>query len=227
MPDASHSEDEPFVVEPVEQLDGLPAPPARRLRLAHQVQHHRLLGLVTLAEGLALLGLFWSAPWFYWRILFIIEPHITSPEGYRQLTLILAPHLSPGWEVAQGVSIPSESESAFSFGSLWLTFFIGVALVALGILHLRRLLSSRLTLMAILILSLLALLIEAGLYLQVQHFQEALGDFIGVGVSWGFWGAAGVNAGAIAAGVGLFRFARPGVQTRGAEGRGLTAPAEP
>src|SRR6185437_5640056 len=128
------------------------------------------------------------------------------------------PHFYTGWATALGISIPYEP-SPF-FGYLWLIPIIGLALVSLAGLCLRRWLSSRVMLAALLALSGLALLIEAGLLFQAQLFQEPLpiitltnlpnGSYIAARVSWGFWCAAGVQVATIAAGVILLKPTLPG-----------------
>ncbi|HEY7357045.1 MAG TPA: hypothetical protein VH590_11285 [Ktedonobacterales bacterium] len=212
----SHQEQEPFPPNPPEPLDRA-QPPSLLLRVVRWPWKQGLPELIALVEGLALLGLFCFAPWFYWRVLTIIGGlHLTQALRDHYLYL-LAPHNFSGWAMAPGISIDDQPSSFF--GYLWLIPLLGVALIALAGLHQRRMLSARITLAALLALSLLALLIEGGLYLQVQHFQEMLGDLTGVGVSWGFWSAAGVNAAGIIASILLRRPALPRLRAlRSAEG---------
>ena len=100
------------------------------------------------------------------------------------------------------------------FGYLWLIPLIGLACVSLAGLRQRRVM-----LAALLALSGLALLIEATLFLQTRQFPKPLHfaydnpynhPFIAASVSWGFWGVAGVQAAAIAAGVVLLKPTFPG-----------------
>lgn len=213
----SHQKHESSTPKPTEPLDTSQPPslPARVIRLLRP----GLPELGVLVEGLALIGLFCFAPWFYWRVLTIIGGlHLTQALRYHYLYL-LAPHNFSGWAMAPGISIDDQPSSFF--GYVWLIPLLGVALVALAGLRLRRLIPSRLMLKVFLALSILALLVEGGLYMQTQILQGMLlGDsYTAAGVSWGFWSAAGVNIAAIIASVLLLKPALPRLRAlKSAEG---------
>ena len=209
MPDTSNEHDEPFVVEPLQHVDGSPVP---RLRVARWTWKPTIPALIALAEGLALLGLFCFSPWFSWQGVNIGLGLIDTPAADHYLRTLFRLHSYSGWAMAQGIAIPEEPTPFLIY--LWLIPLIGVALVVLAGLLMQHLLSTRLALAAILTLSGLALLIEVVLYFQTRPFQQALdgGGYdssIAAGVSWGFWGAVAVNVAALVAEVTLFIRAGP------------------
>ncbi len=212
MSEAAQPQDEPFGAEPRAQGSGS-QPPALRRRRGRWPWKQGLPGLLALAEGLGLLGLFGFAPWFSWTDVHFILGLILTQASEDRMQSIFGLHPYSGWAAAWGVSIPDQSSPVF--GYLWLIPLLGVGLVALAGLHQRRSISARLTLTALLALSGLALMTEAGLYVQVQSLQgtpaTSLGReaYLAASVLWGFCCAVGITIAAIVAGVVLLKPALP------------------
>lgn len=195
---------EPFMGEPVAQVDGSLTPPPRGLSVARWPWRPGAPGVVALAEGLMLLGSFCFSPWFSWSVLFELGPHTPASGGPRGP---LPTFSYSGWAMAQGIPIDGPYYAIFEH--LWLVPLAALALLALAWLQMQRLLPDRQATSALSALSALALLVELGFYLQVQGLQTLFGDFAGLNVSWGFWGAIAITVVALVAGVALLRPAHP------------------
>jgi hypothetical protein len=230
MSDVSHhQDDDSLVIEPMQPLDGTAAPSADRTEPSRWWWKPQRLGMIALAEGLALLGLFWFAPWFSWQALYpaIGFLHLT-PALWKQLRDLAALHYYSGWTVAQGISIPVGPGSTSNntvFASLWLIPLTAVALLVVGGPGWQKRLSERQALTALLTLSALTLLGLLGFYLQAHNLQVTSGPTFGIGVSWGFWGAVGITAAAIDAAITLLKGARVDAHARRARWRTASAEA--
>lgn len=211
MPESSEPQVDLFEVEPVTQLDGSPVP--RQARPGGNTWRERLglPGMLALAEGLALLGCFFCFPWFYFPDLNTVpEPESTPP---------LATY--SGWSTALGQPIGG-GHQLILFVHLWLVPLTALTLLALALVYVQFRFSARLTLGVLIALSVLALLVEAGFYMQVFWLKPVLfggpGGGNWIGVVWGLWAAVVVNVAAIAASVYLLWRARSRPAAAEAEG---------
>src|SRR6185437_5638348 len=96
MFDAFAQQDGSFVGEPAAQPNDSRVSTAWRLRLAGWLQQPGVPVVVALVEGVALLGFFCFAPWFFWQANIDIPARI-SPGGDKYLLFIDSDHLSSGW----------------------------------------------------------------------------------------------------------------------------------
>jgi hypothetical protein len=162
--------DGPVELEPVEPLDGTPAPPRRQQWIIPQGWQTRLPGLLALVEGLALLALFWLAPWFSWRVPVNIPLGIpTTPALENYFHFLAADHSYSGWAIAQGISVVN---TAFvPLVPLWLIPLAALALLVLATLHLRHIIPNRWMSAALLVFSPLALLVQLSFFIQARTIQ--------------------------------------------------------
>jgi hypothetical protein len=201
MPDLPDQFSEPFEIEPEELLDGSPAPPKRRVWLMHRSWQSWLPGLVALVEGLALLGFFWLAPWFSWRLsslIYVFDLHNT-PALLRYRLTLLAEHPASGWAASQGISLDDLHLNPMV--PLWLIPLAAGLLLVLAGCSLWRRLSARHSLNALLALSAVCLLVELSFYLQARTFQDLLVNQTIFSIFWGFWAALAVTAAGMAVGL--------------------------
>ena len=155
MSDLSDQQADLFVVEPVTQLDGSPAPQPGRLSEATWRERLGPPGMAALAEGLALLLCFF-APWFYFPDFQRVSIDVARPTliNYSGLSAALGINW---WPAASRLFCAALADSGDGGGAAGP--YLGVCSAPL----LRSAGAG-----GVVALSVLALLVEFGFYAQVQ-----------------------------------------------------------
>jgi hypothetical protein len=197
-------DEEQFVIESVTWLDGSPVSQRRRLSAAGWRGRLGPPGMLALAEGLAFLCCF-SLPWFSMRS---FGP-TGAPDGSGPGPSFVS---FSGWSIASGMPVsPNSAVRIALFVHLWLVPLTAGALLVIAWLCVQRRLFQPLAAGVILALSVLALLVELGYYVQVSSLALAYTDSSNgrapslIAVSWGCWLAIAVSVIATAAAANLLR----------------------
>ena len=166
-----------FVVEPMTDLAGTPVVVKRRPSFALPAGRLGQVGVIALVEGLALLVSFFF-PWFFF-------PQPGSAGGPNERPGV---EYYSGWATAIGIQVDGSAPLAL-FVHLWLVPLAAVALLGIVWVYRQRLISARLSIVAALALSVLALLVEGGFYIQVASLVGSGNNSQppSFGVAWGFW----------------------------------------